>query len=133
MIAQPLLQISRERKRDIEGFSDEVISLFEAHSWPGNVRELQNVVERAVLFCRDRVITADELPVALRGEDQKASRPTQGKVEPLQMAVERAEIAAIQAALRSTDGRRAEAAELLGISRKTLWEKIKNLDISVDF
>ena len=128
-----LVEFSRERKRDIEGFSDEVISLFEAHSWPGNVRELQNVVERAVLFCRDRVITADELPVALRGEDQKASRPTQGKVEPLQMAVGRAEVAAIQAALRSTDGRRAEAAELLGISRKTLWEKIKNLDISVDF
>ena len=49
------------------------------------------------------------------------------------MAVERAEIEAIRAALQSTNGRRAEAAELLGISRKTLWEKIKNLDISVDF
>ena len=44
-----------------------------------------------------------------------------------------AEIEAIQAALQSTNGRRAEAAEILGISRKTLWEKIKNLDISVDF
>ena len=128
-----LVEFSRERERDIEGFSDEVIGLFEAHSWPGNVRELRNVVERAVLFCRGRVITAEELPIALRGGDPKASRPTQGRVEPLQMAVERAEIAAIQAALQSTDGRRAEAAELLGISRKTLWEKIKNLDISVDF
>ena len=110
-----------------------MIGLFEAHSWPGNVRELRNVIERAVLFCRGPVITADDLPTALRGEDGKASRPTQGRVEPLQMAVERAEIEAIQAALQSTDGRRAEAAELLGISRKTLWEKIKNLDISVDF
>jgi two-component system, NtrC family, response regulator AtoC len=47
--------------------------------------------------------------------------------------VERAETEAIKAALISTSGRRADAAELLGISRKTLWEKIKNLDISVDF
>jgi len=128
-----LVEFSRERQRDIEGYSDEVLELFEGHSWPGNVRELRNVVERAVLFCRGSLITADELPVALRGEDGKTPRPSQGRVEPLQRAVERAEIEAIRAALQSTKGRRAEAAELLGISRKTLWEKIKNLDISVDF
>ena len=50
----------------------------------------------------------------------------------IQKAVERAETEAIQTALATTQGRRAEAAELLGISRKTLWEKIKTLEISVD-
>jgi DNA-binding NtrC family response regulator len=50
----------------------------------------------------------------------------------MQTAVERAEIEAICNALAATRGRRAEAAELLGISRKTLWEKIKHLDITVD-
>jgi DNA-binding NtrC family response regulator len=79
------------------------------------------------------MVTADELPVTLRGEEGASPRPAQGRLEPLQMAVERAEVEAIRAALQSTKGRRAEAAELLGISRKTLWEKIKNLDISVDF
>jgi len=128
-----LVEFSRERQREIEGFSDEVIGLFEAHSWPGNVRELRNVVERAVLFCRGPVVTVDELPVSLRGDDDQSSRPVKSRVEPLQRAVERAEADAIRAALQSTSGRRAEAAELLGISRKTLWEKIKNLDISVDF
>jgi DNA-binding NtrC family response regulator len=128
-----LAEFSRERQRDIEGFSDEVIELFEAHPWPGNVRELRNVVERAVLFCRGRQVTADELPVGIRGEEGKGPQPSQGRVEPLQHAVERAETEAIKAALISTSGRRADAAELLGISRKTLWEKIKNLDISVDF
>jgi DNA-binding NtrC family response regulator len=128
-----LIEFSREREREIEGFSDEVIELFEAHSWPGNVRELRNVVERAVLFCRGPVVTVDELPVSLRGEKDQSSRPVKSRVEPLQRAVERAEADAIRAALQSTSGRRAEAAELLGISRKTLWEKIKNLDISVDF
>jgi DNA-binding NtrC family response regulator len=79
------------------------------------------------------VVTADELPVALRGGEGGSPRPAQGRVEPLQRAVERAEAEAIRAALQSTKGRRADAAELLGISRKTLWEKIKHLDISVDF
>ncbi len=127
-----LVEFSRERQREIEGFSDEVIGLFEAHSWPGNVRELRNVIERAVLFCRGSMITADELPLALRGEAGKVSRPAGARVEPLQVAVERSEVEAIRAALQSTNGRRAEAAEILGISRKTLWEKIKNLEISVD-
>jgi Nif-specific regulatory protein len=127
-----LVEFSRERQREIEGFSDEVLEIFEGHSWPGNVRELRNVVERAVLFCRGSTISVDELPAALRGDDGQTARPAKGRVEPLQRAVERAEAEAIQAALRSTDGRRAEAAELLGISRKTLWEKIKNLEINVD-
>ena len=91
------------------------------------------MVERAVLFCRGRQVTADELPMAMRGDEAASPRPAEGRVEPLQNAVERAEADAIRAALQSTGGRRADAAELLGISRKTLWEKIKNLDISVDF
>jgi DNA-binding NtrC family response regulator len=128
-----LVEFSRERQREIEGFSDEVLALFEAHPWPGNVRELRNVVERAVLFCRGPTVTADELPMAIRGEGGETQRPARGRVEPLQRAVERAEAEAIRAALESTKGRRADAAELLGISRKTLWEKIKNLEISVDF
>jgi len=51
---------------------------------------------------------------------------------PMHDAVERAEADAIRAALSATQGRRADAAELLGISRKTLWEKIKHLEIVVD-
>jgi len=129
-----LMEFARERGKDeIEGYSDEVLDRFEAHSWPGNVRELRNVVERAVLFCRGPMVTVDELPVTLRGEDNSAAPSSPGRVEPLQRAVERAEIEAIRAALQATKGRRAEAAEILGISRKTLWEKIKNLDITVEF
>ena len=51
---------------------------------------------------------------------------------PLSDAVDRAEVEAIRAALRATEGRRADAAELLGISRKTLWEKIKHHAIKVE-
>jgi DNA-binding NtrC family response regulator len=120
-----LREFAEARQRQIDGFTDEVMELFERHSWPGNVRELRNVIERAVLFCRGDRITVDDLPATLRGEDgDRAPRPS-APVRSLHQAVEEAEIEAIRAALAATRGRRAEAAELLGISRKTLWEKIR--------
>ena len=54
------------------------------------------------------------------------------KAEPLRRAVERAKVETIRATLAATNGRRNEAAEILGISRKTLWEKIKSYGITVD-
>jgi DNA-binding NtrC family response regulator len=128
-----LHEFAEERGREIEGFTDQVMELFDRHSWPGNVRELRNVVERAVLFCRGSKITVDELPASIRGGDDAGELPRRApKVRSLQEAVEEAETEAIRAALTATEGRRAEAAELLGISRKTLWEKIKHHEISVD-
>ena len=133
LLAEAFLQeFALDRRREIEGFTEEVIERFELHSWPGNVRELRNVVERAVLFCRGSVITVDELPPSLRGGSPDAPTVDSPPVVPIHQAVERAEADAILAALSATQGRRAEAADLLGISRKTLWEKIKGLGISVD-
>jgi DNA-binding NtrC family response regulator len=133
LLVQAFLQeFAEERGREIEGCTDEVMELFESYSWPGNVRELRNVVERAVLFCRGTQITADELPASLRGDEPDAAPRRAPKVRSLHEAVEQAETDAIRAALSATEGRRAEAAELLGISRKTLWEKIKGHGITVD-
>ena len=133
LLVQSFLQeFADERQREIDGFTDEVMELFESHSWPGNVRELRNVVERAVLFCRGSRITVEDLPAAIRGDEGGGGQPRPSRVRPLSQAVEEAETAAIRAALSATSGRRADAAELLGISRKTLWEKIKSHDITVD-
>ena len=133
LLVQSFLQeFADERQREIDGFTDEVMELFESHSWPGNVRELRNVVERAVLFCRGSHITVEDLPAALRGDEGGIGQSKPSRVRPLNQAVEEAETAAIQAALSATKGRRADAAELLGISRKTLWEKIKSHDITVE-
>jgi DNA-binding NtrC family response regulator len=120
-----LREFAEARQRQIDGFTDEVMELFERHTWPGNVRELRNVIERAVLFCKGDRITVDDLPATLRGEDGDRSPRPSAPVRSLHEAVEEAEIEAIRAALAATRGRRAEAAELLGISRKTLWEKIR--------
>jgi DNA-binding NtrC family response regulator len=127
LLAQAFLrEFSRERGKEIEALSDDTLEVLERHSWPGNVRELRNVIERAVVFCRESRITPEHLPPGLRdapgvAAPSSAARPA----EPLRRAVERAEIETIRAALATTDGRRNEAAEILGISRKTLWEKIK--------
>ena len=127
ILAQAFLdEFSRERGKPIEGFADAVLEAFDAYPWPGNVRELRNVVERAVLFCKSPRVSLEELPATLRGAMPAQRRAAPQQVMSLQAAVERAEIEAIRAALASTSGRRSEAAELLGVSRKTLWEKAKN-------
>ena len=134
LLAHTFLQeFAREGDREIEGFSDEALDLFDTYSWPGNVRELRNVVERAVLFCRGSRITVEELPAPLRGvaaTKPEASIPAEAVS--LHAATEQAEIAAIRVALAASEGHRTRAAELLGISRKTLWEKLKHYGISVE-
>jgi DNA-binding NtrC family response regulator len=134
LLAQTFLQeFLKGSDKPIEGFSDEVLDLFENYAWPGNVRELRNVVERAVLFCRGPRITVEELPAARRGAPSKGgAQPTRRKTMSLQQATEQAEAEAIRAALTASQGHRTEAAELLGISRKTLWEKVKHYRIVVD-
>jgi DNA-binding NtrC family response regulator len=128
-----LKELTGERGKTIEGFTDEVLDRFDAYPWPGNVRELRNVVERAVLFCRGSQVTVEELPASLRGASPKRpASPVSREVVSLQKAAAEAEIEAIRAALAASQGRRTEAAELLGISRKTLWEKVKHYRISVD-
>jgi len=127
-----LREFADARQRQIEGVSDEVMELFEGHPWPGNVRELRNAIERAVLFCKGDRIAVDDLPGSLRGEGGGRPLRPPAPVRPLHQAVEEAEAEAIKAALAATHGRRAEAAELLGISRKTLWEKIRLYEIALD-
>jgi len=134
LLAQTFLrEFMRDSDKRIEGFTDETIDVFDSYPWPGNVRELRNVVERAVLFNQGPLITVEDLPAQLRGTPQERPAPDERtQVVSLQQAAEKAEIGAIRAALAASSGRRAEAAESLGISRKTLWEKIKHYQISVD-
>jgi two-component system response regulator AtoC len=131
ILAQAFLEeFSRERGKTIEGFSDEVLEAFDAHPWPGNVRELRNVVERAALFCKRSKITLDELAASVRTAAATPRRESAQSAASLHDAVERAEIEAIKSSLAATEGRRGDAAKLLGISRKTLWEKCKQYGIT---
>jgi DNA-binding NtrC family response regulator len=128
-----LREMTQNRARPIEGYSDEAMQVLMAHAWPGNVRELRNAIERAALFCRGTRIAVEDLPAGLRGNAERVwLPPVLNEPIPLQQAVERAEVEAIRRALVATAGRRAEAAELLGVTRKTLWEKMRNYGIEME-
>jgi DNA-binding NtrC family response regulator len=134
VLAQVFLdELGRERHKAIGGIDAEVLEIFDEYAWPGNVRELRNVMERAVLFCNGDLITREHLPVSLRagaGGTVAGARPGTHPVTTLDQAVRRAELEAVRAALEASHGKKSEAADLLGVSRKTLWEKMKQHGMS---
>ncbi len=111
--------------RRIEAIAPDAHARLLAYQWPGNVRELRNVIEYAFAIGEGPVLEADELPPELRGEPpprtSRASHPA--------MAPEDDEKARILEALRIAGGLKSQAAELLGISRTTLWRKMRELKL----
>ena len=108
--------------------SRQALAMLERYPWPGNVRELENAVQRAMALAG----TSPDL----RGEDLLPPDPRwRGAVEvpeplrPLKEVLRDTEAVHIQRALELTGGHRSQTAELLGISRKMLWEKLKDLDL----
>jgi two-component system, NtrC family, response regulator AtoC len=95
----------------------------EAYSFPGNVRELAHIVERAIVLARGDEIDLEHLPADV--SDAALLPPSQVGLRPLTEAAKAFERAYLLHALSLTRGRRAGAAELLGISRKNLWEKLR--------
>jgi two-component system response regulator AtoC len=98
------------------------------YNYPGNIRELKNIIERASVLAPEHIIKPMDLPADLlksNGLDEKTDSFS------LSDAVAKTEKHLVLKALTQTQGKRSEAAELLGISRKNLWEKMKQYDISM--
>lgn len=100
----------RESGRCIVGCDPEAMGLLMHYSWPGNVRELENTIEYAFVTCRNDMIRSENLP-------ELFFRSPEGPVSDERLR--------IQQALQSCRGRKAEAAKILGVSRVTLWKKIR--------
>ena len=100
----------------------------ERYPYPGNVRELAHVVERALVLAHGAPIDLDHLPEDLVG----ASGPRTTELRTLQVAMREYERAYLVQALHLSGGKRARAAELLGISRKSLWEKLRLYAITLE-
>lgn len=109
-------QANAELQRQVDGLDAAAAELLVQHSWPGNLRELNNVMKRAVLLARGRQITAAEL--------QQAMGPVRQNVVPT-LHDEADERQRIEEALRQTGGNKAKAARLLGIDRKTIYNKME--------
>jgi DNA-binding NtrC family response regulator len=106
----------------------ETLEEMERYFWPGNVRELENAVERAIALAGPDGLLEREHLLRSRG-DRPAPGPAGGTVRTLREAGAAVEKDAIVAALRLTGGHRARAAKVLGISRKSLWEKIRHYGV----
>ncbi len=113
--------------RRIKQILPETLDLLMRYDWPGNIRELENAIERGVIIARGEYLTPEELPVAIRGDTSSAvfqPSPTTGRTV---KEIERQWITKI---LTEVDGNRTRAAKILGITRKTLQNKIKEYGLS---
>jgi DNA-binding NtrC family response regulator len=102
----------------------EAVRALEAYSWPGNVRELKNVIERALVFAHDGAIGPEDFPESMRNAGAGTSQNTAHL-----RSLEELEREAIGATLEATHYKIAKAAEILGISRKTLLDKRKKFGL----
>jgi DNA-binding NtrC family response regulator len=109
--------------------SKSTLAACERYPWPGNVRELENAVQRAVALAGESGELAVEDLVPLDTRWRGATEPA-GQVRDLREVLREAEVAHIERALAATGGHRSQTAELLGISRKVLWEKMRDFGIT---
>ena len=114
-------QANEELQRDVEGFDASAAEMLVSNTWPGNLRQLNNVMKRAVLLTRGRLITTAEL--------SQAMGPTLQQQPSLTLHDENEERERIKQALQQTNGNKSKAARLLGIDRKTIYNKIEKLGI----
>ncbi|MBK7643957.1 MAG: sigma-54-dependent Fis family transcriptional regulator [Planctomycetes bacterium] len=104
------------------------MALLERYPWPGNVRELENAIQRAIALAgtKSELALEDLLPMDPRW---RGAAEVTDEVRPLREVLRQHEVAHIQRALEATGGHRSQTADLLGISRKVLWEKIRDFGI----
>ncbi|WP_299182673.1 sigma-54 dependent transcriptional regulator [uncultured Aquimarina sp.] len=113
-----------ELDKHVVGFADEVLDTFKKYDWPGNLRELKNIVKRSVLLSQNEMITMDELPNDVAYASHNAKQ-TYGLFK------NQNEQELILDALEKANGNKAKAARMLDIDRKTLYNKLKQYDISL--
>jgi DNA-binding NtrC family response regulator len=119
---------AQERHSKVDAISDEAMECLVAYDWPGNIRELENTVERLAILAGGSEIVVEDLPEQLRGTRSPAGSP--GPDLPadgisLNAAVDELERELIRQALDRTQWNKNRAAQLLGLNRTTLLEKIK--------
>ncbi|MCB0323769.1 MAG: sigma-54-dependent Fis family transcriptional regulator [Bdellovibrionales bacterium] len=120
--------LAAEMNAPAKVLTPEAIRFLESHSWPGNVRELENVIERALIFSEDGPIAPESFELAACAEDA-AGMQGMSLPEIAGIALRQAEIEAILQALQRTDGNKSKAAKELGVSYKTLLNKIKEYEL----
>jgi transcriptional regulator with PAS, ATPase and Fis domain len=115
-------RISHELGKPVDEIAQDAMRLLMDHAWPGNVRELENAIERAIVSCRGRTLTAEDFSFLRNNGPAKVQIPDNLTLAEMERLM-------IEATLRRTAGNVKEAAASLGIDRSTLYEKLKRYGI----
>lgn len=119
-----LLRFSAEMNPQVTGFAPDALAAIDSWQWPGNVRELENRVKRAVIMADGKLVRAEDLDL-----DGQAEEHDQPCALNLKSAREQADRRVIRHALARTEGNISNTAKLLGISRPTLYDLLKQYDL----
>jgi two-component system NtrC family response regulator len=126
LLAKKFLEhFNKEQNRKIKGYTKDAAAAIEQHEWPGNVRELKNRIKRAVIMADSKYLTPADL------ELESGEGDSEKNILNLREVRESAEREVIMRALSSTGGKVAPAAELLGVSRPTLYDLMQKLNIKL--
>jgi transcriptional regulator with GAF, ATPase, and Fis domain len=124
LLAKHFLELhATANSKAVRGFSEEVMQIFLDYDWPGNVRELQNVVEHAVILAKGEVIEAGDLPQNIKNTFSRAEADI--------TSLKDTERNLILQVLQQTKGNKYQAAKTLGITRSTLYGKLRRHGITV--
>ncbi|NCD31831.1 MAG: sigma-54-dependent Fis family transcriptional regulator [Spartobacteria bacterium] len=118
-------QYNKVYGKNIQGVSPSVEEIIRVHTWPGNVRELKNCIERSVIFCEKPLIEPEHLAA------QYTKLLQQDELESYENAFERLSRSMIEDALERSGGVKQKAADILNISRRTLYNRMKKLDMAL--
>ncbi|MGI9377259.1 MAG: PEP-CTERM-box response regulator transcription factor [Tsuneonella suprasediminis] len=117
-----LMRFAREMNPTIKGFAPDALEAIDTWNWPGNVRELENRVKRAIIMADDKLISAEDMDLNQADDDMAEALN-------LKSARERSDRAMIRHALARSEGNISTSAKLLGISRPTLYDLLKQYDL----
>ncbi|GAB4330868.1 MAG: sigma-54 dependent transcriptional regulator [Candidatus Abyssubacteria bacterium] len=119
-------RLNEKMGKRIRGVKEDAMSALWSYDWPGNIRELEHAIEHAMVLTRGDMVSLEELPVEIRKSDDLEPVPSIKRFlrQDGHSSHER-ERQAIEQALADTSGNRTRAAKLLGMSRTTLWRKMK--------
>jgi transcriptional regulator with PAS, ATPase and Fis domain len=128
MIENFIDKYSKENNKEKPEVSKEAIDILMKYNYPGNVRELENIIERAVVLTRGKVIALNDLPINIRGfKDEKFIKTAEEGT--LTEQVEALEKQLIFDALQQSEGNQTKAGKLLGLTERNLRYKLKKYGI----
>ncbi len=132
LIIQHFITLHAEKTgKNILGFTPEAMRLMGAYRWPGNIRELRNSVEYAFVLARGKSIGIEHLPEKITSFNPLATKPLKIAGHNGIVTVGLSEKEALLNALQQADGNQTKAAQILGVSRITVWKRIKKYGIQL--